>query len=133
MYQKNITPLIQSLLIATMLSSNLITSACSAESSNTPILSNQSTAAEIYELGLAYYEGDSVPEDDDKAFELFQKAANQGYAPAKHYLGIMYYEGSGVEQDYQKAMEWYVLAADNGSFDAQNNIGNLYENGYGVT
>lgn len=105
MYQKNITPIIQSLLLATMLSSNLITSACSAEYSNTPILSNQSTPTEIYKLGLAYYEGDSVPEDDDKAFELFQKAANQGYAPAKHYLGIMYYEGSGVEQDYQKAME----------------------------
>ena len=31
MYQKNITPLIQSLLLATILSSGLITAACSAE------------------------------------------------------------------------------------------------------
>ena len=75
MYQKNITPLIQSLLLATVLSSSLITSACSAESSNTPILSNQSTPAEIYELVLAYYEGDSVIVVNDKAFELFQKTA----------------------------------------------------------
>jgi len=62
-------------LLATILSSGLLASACSAETSNTPILSNQSTPAEIYELVLAYYEGDSVTEDDDKAFELFQKAA----------------------------------------------------------
>ena len=75
MYQRRITPLIQSLLIATMLSSSLIASACSAESSNTQISPNQSTPTEIYKLGLAYYEGDSVTVGNDKAFELFQKAA----------------------------------------------------------
>ena len=75
MYQRRITPLIQSLLIATMLSSSLITSACSAEPSNTEILSNQNAPTEIYELVLAYYEGDSVTVGNDKAFELFQKAA----------------------------------------------------------
>ena len=75
MYQRRITPLIQSLLIATMLSSSLITSACSAESSNAKISSNQNAPAEIYELVLAYYEGDSVTVGNDKAFELFQKAA----------------------------------------------------------
>jgi len=49
--------------------------ACSAESSNAKISSNQSTPTEIYELVLAYYEGDSVTVGNDKAFELFQKAA----------------------------------------------------------
>ena len=71
MYQRKITPL----LMATILSSSLITSACSAESSNTEILSNQNAPTEIYELVLAYYEGDSVTVGNDKAFELFQKAA----------------------------------------------------------
>jgi len=71
MYQRKITPL----LLATMLSSSLITSACSAESSNAKISSNQNTPAEIYELVLAYYEGDSVTVGNDKAFELFQEAA----------------------------------------------------------
>lgn len=75
MYQKNITPLIQSLLLATVLSSGLITAACSAESSNTQISPNQSTPTEIYELVLAYYEGESVTVGNDKAFELFQKSA----------------------------------------------------------
>ena len=35
----------------------------------------QNTPAEIYELVLAYYEGDSVTVGNDKAFELFQEAA----------------------------------------------------------
>ena len=61
--------------MATILSSSLITSACSAEPSNTEILSNQNAPTEIYELVLAYYEGDSVTVGNDKAFELFQKAA----------------------------------------------------------
>lgn len=68
MYQRKITPLIQSLLLVTLFSSGLMAAACSAESSNTPILSNQSTPAEIYELGLAYYEGNSVPQDYEKIF-----------------------------------------------------------------
>ncbi len=109
MHQRKNTTLIQSLLLATLLSNILIVSACSAESSNTPILSNQSTPAEIYELGLAYYEGNSVPQDYEKSFSLFKRAADQDYAPAKYDLGTMYYEGIGVEQDYKKAMQWYLL------------------------
>ena len=132
MHQRKNTTLIQSLLLATLLSNILIVSACSAESSNTPILSNQSTPAEIYELGLAYYEGNSVPQDYEKSFSLFKRAADQDYAPAKYDLGTMYYEGIGVEQDYKKAMQWYLLAADQDLDMAQLNIGGLYENGYGV-
>ena len=132
MYIKRTNVLTQCILLATVLSISLVASACSAESSNTPILSNQSTPAEIYELGLAYYEGNSVPQDYEKSFSLFKRAADQDYAPAKYDLGTMYYEGIGVEQDYKKAMQWYLLAADQGLDVAQLNIGGLYENGYGV-
>src|SRR5699024_863016 len=100
-HHKKIYNLTQSILLATVLSSSLIASACSAESSNTPILSNQSTPTEIYELGLAYYEGDSVPQDDKEAFSLFKKAADRGNSPAQFYTGIMYYEGIGTEQSYK--------------------------------
>jgi len=115
-----------------VLSSSLITSACSADSSNTPILSNQHPPAEIYKLGLAYYEGDSVPEDDDKAFELFQKAADQGYAPAQHHIGIMYHEGIGVDKDYRKAFEWIQRAAIQGYSHAQTDLAIMYEGGKGI-
>lgn len=83
MYQRKTTTLIPSLLLATVLSSGLIVSACSAESSNTQISSNQNTPAEIYKLGLAYYEGDSVPQDYEKAFSLFKKSADQEYVEAQ--------------------------------------------------
>ena len=75
MHLKKRNVLAQSLLLATILSSGLLASACSAESSNAKISSNQNAPAEIYELVLAYYEGDSVTVGNDKAFELFQKAA----------------------------------------------------------
>lgn len=75
MHLKKLNVLAQSLLLATILSSSLITSACSAESSNAKISSNQNAPTEIYELVLAYYEGDSVTVGNDKAFELFQKTA----------------------------------------------------------
>lgn len=63
--------------------------ACSAEPSNTEILSNQNAPAEIYELVLAYYEGDSVTVGNDKAFELFQKAADQGLRSFKSIYGYL--------------------------------------------
>ncbi|MGP5435355.1 tetratricopeptide repeat protein [Psychrobacter alimentarius] len=132
MHQRKTILLTQSILLATVLSSSLVAFACSAESSNIPVLSNQSTPNEIYELGLTYYEGNSAPQDYNKAFSLFKRAADQDYAPAKYDLGTMYYEGIGVEQDYKKAMQWYLLAADQGLDVAQLNIGGLYENGYGV-
>ena len=132
MHLKKHNFLAQSLLLATILSSGLIASACSAESSSISVLSNQSTPSEIYELGLAYYDGDSVPEDDDKAFELFQKAADQGYEPAQHHIGIMYHEGIGVDQDYRKAFEWVQRAAIQGYSHAQTDLTIMYESGKGI-
>ncbi|WP_440455062.1 tetratricopeptide repeat protein [Psychrobacter sp. ASPA161_9] len=132
MYQRKIILLTQSIFLATVLSSGLIVSACSAESSNTTVSSNKNTAAEIYELGLAYYEGDSVPQDYEKAFNLFKKSADQEYVEAQFNLGVMYENGVGVNQDYKKAMQSYLSAADNRDFDAQNNIGSLYYFGKGV-
>ena len=129
MYQRKITPLIQSLLLATLFSSGLMAAACSAESSNTKILSNQNTAAEIYELGVAYYEGDSVPEDDDKAFEWYTKAADQGLDVAQLNIGGLYENGYGAPQDYDEAFEWYQKAADQSNQEASNRIGRLVMNG----
>lgn len=111
----------------------LTVSACSAESSSTPVLSNQKIPTEIYELGLVYYEGDSVPQDYEKAFSLFKKSADREYVEAQFNLGVMYENGVGVNQDYKKAMQSYLSAAKNGDSEARNNIGSLYYFGKGVT
>ncbi len=74
------------------------------------------------DLGLLYQRGEDVPKDFDKAAELYQKVANQGYAPAQNYLGRLYEQGKGVPKDLDKAAELYQKAADQGNQAA---IGNL--------
>src|SRR6185312_11430136 len=68
----------------------------------------------------------------EKAIELYQKAAEQGYAAAQNNLGGCYYNGTGVEKDEQKAVKWYQKAAEQGYAAAQNNLGTCYYNGTGV-
>ena len=66
-----------------------------------------------YQLGVIYYEDDSIDQHYIKAFECFEKAAEQGIALAQSYLGAMYYSGLGVEQDTAKAKEWLNKACYN--------------------
>ena len=70
--------------------------------------------------------------DFKKAFQYYEKAANQDYADAQTALGFLYYCGDGVTQDYIKAKEWFEKAANQGYVYAQNWLGDMYYNGYGV-
>ena len=65
-----------------------------------------------YQLGVIYYEDDSIEQHYSLAFECFEKAALQGIVLAQSYLGAMYYSGRGVEQDTAKAKEWLNKAYD---------------------
>ena len=73
-----------------------------------------------YEVGTHY--GKDETKDDKKAFEWYQKAADQGYAGAKDHLGEMYNEGCGVPKDEQKAVEWFQKAAEQGDTSAKFNL-----------
>jgi uncharacterized protein len=84
-------------------------------------------------LGLMYYHGRGVPQDDPEAAKWFRLAADQGDAPALFNLGVMYAEGQGVPQDYAEAVKWYRLAADHGHAQAQYNLGLSYARGEGVS
>ena len=64
-----------------------------------------------YELGVMYHNGDSVPKEDARALEWFQKAAGQGLAEAQYTLNDMYYYGLGVARDYTRAAQWARKAA----------------------
>ena len=59
-----------------------------------------------------YEKGWGVTLDYDKAVELYQKAADQGYYLGQSNLGFMYQEGLGVDQDDEKAIEWYQKSLD---------------------
>ena len=54
----------------------------------------------FYLLAECYY-------DYDKAFELYQRAAQLGYTPAIYMLGQCYAKGRGTKKNYQKAGDCY--------------------------
>jgi hypothetical protein len=83
-------------------------------------------------LGIMYFNGIGVKEDNAKAAELFTKAAEQGHADAQCNLGIMYDTGKGVKEDLAKAVELYAKAAEQGYARAQSNLGIMYFHGIGV-
>ena len=79
-----------------------------------------------HSLGKMYATGEEVAQNHKKAFEWYQKAADQGYAPAQHSLGNMYENGKGVAQSFDKAVKWYKMAADQRYAPAQYDLGSMY-------
>ncbi len=97
-----------------------------------PYTTNNPTDAKTqFDLGLAYYKGQTVPQDYVEAFKWFSKSANQGYALAQNNLADLYFDGKGVKQDYVEAVKWFQKAADQGQSSAQVSIGWVYMNGLG--
>lgn len=96
-------------------------------------LADQGDARAQSLLGLMYFLGRGVPQDDLAAARWFRLAADQGDAPAQFNLGVMYAEGRGVPQEYAEAVKRYRLAADRGHAQAQYNLALSYANGEGVS
>jgi uncharacterized protein len=95
-------------------------------------LAEQGNAVAQYSLGVMYFGGQGVPQDDDKALAWWRKAGKQGNALAQGNLGKMYAMGRGVPQDYAQALAWYGKSADQGNANADSDLGNLYADGLGV-
>jgi TPR repeat protein len=85
-----------------------------------------------YSLGLRYAKKNADPESLKKAFECFQRAANQNHASAQCRLGYCYTNGTGTVPNQQKAFAWYEKAAKQGNLDAQFILGDCYDNGTGT-
>ena len=83
-------------------------------------------------LGVMYYTGTGVPQDESQAVGWFRKAAEQNDAAAQNLLGLMYDNGRGVPQDYSQAIAWYRKAANRNDAAAQYNLGGMYYAGTGV-
>ena len=92
-------------------------------------LADQGSAPAQFNLGIMYYHGRGVRQNDPEAAKWFHLAADQGDAPAQFNLGVMYSEGQGVPQDYAEAVKWYRLAANQGHAQAQYNLGLWYTSG----
>lgn len=69
---------------------------------------------EKYLLGSLYDYGLGVAQDFQKAIELYEAAATEGFLEAYYGLGRFYHEGFGVEQDFVMAADYFKKAADGG-------------------
>ena len=78
-------------------------------------------------LGICYYTGDGVEQNNEEAAKLFLKAAEQGDPQAQYNLGIMYFEGDGVAKDVSEAEKWLKKSADQGNAEAAESLKKLEE------
>ena len=85
-----------------------------------------------FNLGLMYYEGQGIPQNDVEAIRWYRAAAEQGHAKAQFNLGNRYAHGRGVAQNYVEAVRWFRDAAEQGYANAQYNLGVMYAQGQGV-
>ncbi|MBP5655201.1 MAG: SEL1-like repeat protein [Clostridiales bacterium] len=84
-------------------------------------------------LGDLYlYGAGSVPADVSKAFECYDKAAQDGYAAAYGDLGYCYLEGVGVTKDIAKALSYFEEGAKRGNGYSYCNLASMYKDGNGV-
>jgi len=86
-------------------------------------------AEAIHNRGCYYHKGMySLPQDYEKALELWHKAAELGHSRAYYCIGIAYSIGIGVEVDMEKALHYFELAAMGGVVEARRNLGVFEEN-----
>ena len=78
----------------------------------------------MHNLGCNYAEGvKGLPQDMDKALELWNRAGELGHVGSYFNIGLCYRNGEGVERDMKKATHYYELAAMGGDTNARHNLG----------
>ena len=83
-------------------------------------------ARAIYNLGCGYSQGlYGLPQDRDKALELWHRAGELGNTESDCCIGNSYRNGHGVDRDVKKATHYYELAAMEGNVNARSNLGSI--------
>ena len=80
-------------------------------------------------LGYCYQEGNGVVLNSQKAFELYQVAAEYGYMRGYMLMAQSYLNGMYVEKSVPQAMEWLEKAAAAGNSTAMYYLGAFYAEG----
>ncbi len=85
------------------------------------------SAEAAYYLGLMYYYGQFVDQDDQQAFKHFKTSWEGLHEEGIYMLGKMYEEGKGTEKDLAQAFKLYQAAPS--SENAKLRLANFYEHG----
>ena len=81
-----------------------------------------------------YYYGIGIPQNINKAFRLYLKAANQGDVDGMFIVGGLYMQGHGTVTNQREAFKWLYRAALNGrsSKESQRILGQFFLSGTNV-
>ncbi|KAL0236440.1 hypothetical protein GEMRC1_003022 [Eukaryota sp. GEM-RC1] len=88
---------------------------------------NGGCCVEMHVIGICYYHGIAVPQDESKALYWLDRSSQYKYAEAFFYLGHFYQHGLGTDEDEVKAISFYKKAADLDHPWAMNKIGEIYD------
>ena len=61
----------------------------------------------MFNVGMSYYVGKGISQDDVKAFEWYLKAAECGNVDAMNKVAECYKNGKGIGKNDSKAFEWW--------------------------
>jgi len=86
----------------------------------------------IYNLGVAFSNGDGVHRDVAQSEKWFRKGSELGDPWCQEALGELYDQGDGLKPNASEALKWYHKAADQGNTTALYNLGRMYRKGRGV-
>lgn len=86
----------------------------------------------VLELGHAFFFGEGVPANQERAFRLYRRAAEAGNCEGMFNLASCLQRGEGVPKDINKALRWYERAAETDHFFAPFALGEIYAGGHGV-
>lgn len=86
----------------------------------------------LHNLAAMHLRGEVADASADKARELLQRAAGQGFVTAQVALGELYESNRLGKPDLPQALAWYEKAADAGSVDAQVATATAYFMGRGT-
>lgn len=78
-------------------------------------LAEQNNIDALFMFGTLCHLGEGVPENLDRAFKCYLKAAEAGHTNAQRELLSLYYNGTGTKQDAKAAVEWMQKAAEQGN------------------
>ncbi|GBB88654.1 hypothetical protein RclHR1_15210001 [Rhizophagus clarus] len=96
------------------------------------LLDNIYKQQSVFLLAIFYNHGIGTEKNENKAFELYIEAAENGDIDALNALQYYYQRGIGTEENKNKVFKLYKEAAQIGKVDAIHHLGYCYENGIGT-
>src|SRR3954447_3011985 len=97
------------------------------------LLNDRNNSNYIIILADFHFLGIGISVNKQKAFELFQEAANLGNAFGIFMIGYCYHYGTGTMVDVQKAFELFQEAADLGDAFGMDYLRYCYQHGIGTS